>query len=88
MVRVLPIIIVVMLMIYCVVEIAQSHADEVRSAPKWLWLVAVICLPLVGSVAWLVLGRPNAQSRREADSARFPAAPDDDEDFLRQLRRN
>lgn len=84
MIRVLPIIFVVMLMIYCVVEVAQSSADEVRRAPKWLWVVAVIALPLAGSVGWLTLGRPTDESRREAQS--FPAAPDDDEDFLRRLR--
>lgn len=86
MIRALPVIITVMLMIYCIVEVAQADADEVRHAPKWLWAVAVIALPLVGSLLWLFLGRPTDDSRREAQDVRFPAAPDDDEDFLRGLR--
>lgn len=76
---------VVLLTIYCVVEVAQADGNEVRNAPRWLWAVAVICLPLAGPIAWLTLGRPNAASRLEADSERYPLSPDDDEDFLRNL---
>jgi hypothetical protein len=86
MVRFLPIVIIVLLMIYCVVEVAQSRPDEVRRAPRWLWAATVIAVPLVGSVGWLFLGRPNARSIAEAVDERFPIAPDDDQDFLNHLR--
>lgn len=86
MVRFVPLIIVLMLMIYCVVDVAQSRSDEVRIAPRWLWAAAVILLPLVGSLAWLIWGRPNALSIAEAEADRNPPAPDDDPDFLRRLR--
>lgn len=86
MARVLPILIVVLLMIYCVVEVAQARPDEVRRAPRWLWAAAVIMIPALGSLAWLALGRPTAQSRAEAEVERHPSAPDDDPDFLRRLR--
>ncbi len=86
MIRVLPILAIIMLMVYCIVEVAQSDADAVRRAPKWLWAVAVIALPLAGSLAWLMWGRPTDDSRREALNSDFPAAPDDDEEFLRRLR--
>lgn len=76
---------VVLLTIYCVVEVAQSDGDEVRNAPRWLWAVAVICLPVAGPIAWLTLGRPTAASRSESDLQRNPLSPDDDEDFLRNL---
>lgn len=84
MARYLPIIMVVLLAIYCIVEVAQAPAFAVRRMPRWLWATAIICLPLVGSVCWLLLGRPNQESRREHDHAR-PTAPDDDPDFLRGL---
>ncbi len=86
MVRFLPIVVIVLLMIYCVIEVAQSRPDEVRRAPRWLWAAAVIGLPLIGSVAWLFLGRPNARSIADAVDERFPIAPDDDPDFLKRLR--
>ena len=65
MARYLPIIVVALLMIYCVVEVAQAPRFAVRRMPRWLWAVAIICVPLVGSVAWLLLGRPTAESRGE-----------------------
>ena len=84
--RYLPIIIVALLMIYCVVEVAQAPRFAVRRMPRWAWATAVICLPLAGSVCWLLLGRPNAESRgKKKAEPRRPAAPDDDPDFLRGL---
>ena len=47
--RVLLIIAVVMLTVYCVVEVAQSRGYRVRSMPRWLWAFAVICVPVNGS---------------------------------------
>ena len=83
--RFLPLVIVALLTIYCVVEVAQAPPYAVRRAPRWLWAVAVICLPLAGSLAWLFFGRPNPQSRGEGTAVRRPSAPDDDVDFLRGL---
>jgi Phospholipase_D-nuclease N-terminal len=85
MVRYLPIIVVALLTIYCVVEVAQAQPYAVRRMPRWLWATAVICLPLVGAVGWLLLGRPNAKSRGKQTSKPRPKAPDDDVDFLRGL---
>ncbi len=83
--RFLPLVIVALLTIYCVVEVAQAPPYAVRRAPRWLWAVAVICLPLAGSLAWLFFGRPTRESRGEGTAARRPTAPDDDVDFLRGL---
>ncbi len=82
MLRVLIIIAVVMLTVYCVVEVAQAQGYRVRTMPRWLWAFAVICLPVVGPVCWLFFGRPVKQS---GSSPRSQKAPDDDEDFLRGL---
>ena len=85
--RYLPIIIVALLMIYCVVEVAQSPRFAVRRMPRWAWATVVICLPLAGAVGWLFLGRPNAESlgKKPKPEQRRPQAPDDDPDFLRGL---
>ena len=84
MARYLPIIIVALLMIYCVVEVAQARPYAVRRMPRWLWATVVICVPLFGALAWLFLGRPTAESLGTKQRPR-PKAPDDDVDFLRGL---
>ena len=83
--RYLPIIIIALLMIYCVVEVAQATPYAVRRMPRWLWATAIICLPLAGAVCWLLLGRPNADSSGARQQKQTPKAPDDDIDFLRGL---
>ncbi|MEO7587626.1 MAG: PLD nuclease N-terminal domain-containing protein [Arachnia sp.] len=78
--RILIILAIVMLTIYCVVEVAQSQPSRIRVMPKWLWAFVVICVPIIGPVTWLLAGRPENSARRHA------LGPDDDEDFLRGLR--
>ena len=80
MARVLPILVILALTIYCTVEVAQAVSWSVRFAPKWLWAFIVICLPVIGPVAWLIWGRPRVQASRPRD-----IPPDDDEDFLSRL---
>lgn len=83
MLRYLPLIVVILLTIFCVVDVAQTPSDDVRVMPRWLWAVVVIGIPLVGSVCWLVWGRPRKSDR--ATSPR-PVGPDDDPEFLRRLK--
>ncbi|WIY83110.1 PLD nuclease N-terminal domain-containing protein [Propionimicrobium sp. PCR01-08-3] len=83
MARIVPIIVLIALTIYCTIEVAQARAWEVRRAPKWLWAVVVICLPGVGPLAWLFFGRPLPPGRRPPPGEMRP--PDEDEDFLRGL---
>jgi hypothetical protein len=84
--RYLPLIIIALLMIYCVVEVAQAPRFAVRRMPRWAWATAVISLPLAGAVCWLLLGRPNAETLgKKKVERRRPTAPDDDPDFLRGL---
>ena len=83
--RYLPIIMVALLAIYCIVEVAQAPPLAVRRMPRWLWATAIICLPLAGSICWLFLGRPNAESLGTRKAQDRPKAPDDDVDFLRGL---
>jgi hypothetical protein len=42
------------LMIYCVVDIARRPKTR---GPKWMWLVIVILVNLLGSIAYLLIGR-------------------------------
>jgi hypothetical protein len=84
--------------VFCIIDVITTPEDEVRNIPKLAWLFIVILLFDVGSIAWLVAGRnwnrrpadlpykgnvgrqPNRPSRTRATN------PDDDEEFLAQLR--
>lgn len=71
------------LYVYCVLDVARTGAGAVRTLPKPLWFL-VLLAPLLGPVSWLFAGRP-ARTRRAAREVR--GGPDDDEDFMRDLRR-
>jgi hypothetical protein len=87
MLKALVVVVPVVLAIYCLVQVVQSRPDEVRTLPRWGWAVGIVLLPLLGSVAWLVLGRPRGRRPQQPPPRRTrPLAPDDDPDFLRRLR--
>jgi hypothetical protein len=99
MIRILPAVVVFALWVFCLVDVITTRDDRVRHLPKIAWLVIVFLFPFVGSIVWLVAGRP-AKERpltREQGAApgfseyerpgRFAAAdPAKDEEFLRQVR--
>ncbi|MGP9528999.1 MULTISPECIES: PLD nuclease N-terminal domain-containing protein [Micrococcaceae] len=72
----------VALMIYTLIECSRAPRHLIRSLPKPAWFVVIILLPLIGAVLWFVLGRPQSSANQPAGQQ---TAPDDDEDFLRQL---
>lgn len=84
------------LVVYCVLNVITTPESEVRNLPKLLWLLLVLLFPIVGGVAWLVAGRPQAPVQRRGTGA-TPAeydrpgratasSPDDDAAFLRRLK--
>lgn len=100
MLRVLPVLVVVSLWVYCIVEVVQADDARVRGLPRSAWMAVVVLLPGIGSLAWLVLGRPLAAGRtappatgawgaprtRTVGQPRTSGlAPDDDPAFLRSL---
>lgn len=58
------------LWIYCVLDVIASESMLIRNLPKTLWLLIVVFLPTVGSVAWLALGRPLHAGWRPGDTTR------------------
>ena len=88
---------VMALCIYCVLDVITTDPALVRNLPKLPWLFLVLLFPSVGSIAWLVAGRPRTRARVPEGDARIPAEydrpgravaqnPDDDEAFLAQLK--
>lgn len=92
--------VVLILWIFCVIDVILSREEDTRHLGKWIWLALVLFFPLVGSIAWLAVGRPSSGSRRrspyEREAPTFPEydrpgraaalSPDDDEEFLRRCR--
>ena len=69
--------------IYALIECAQSQRYDVRALPKWAWVLVILLLPVIGAVLWLLFGRPRADdAAREAQRGR---GPDDDPQFLRNI---
>ncbi len=45
------------LMVFALVDIIRRDDSQVRYLPKFLWLILVILLPLIGSILWFAIGR-------------------------------
>jgi len=56
--RVLPAVIEIGLLVYCLIDCLQTDSALVRNLPKLGWVLLIVIIPLVGGIAWLVAGRP------------------------------
>ena len=87
------------LLVYCALNVITTPDADVRHLPKLVWLLLVLFFPLVGGIAWLVAGRPQAAGgslpykgnrgtapRPDRPGRATARPPDDDEAFLRSLR--
>ncbi len=87
------------LWIFCIIDVITTPPTACRNLPKIAWLLLVLLLPEVGSIVWLIGGRPWDQTRRNQSvppapgyreyqrlGRAVPINPDDDEEFLRQCR--
>jgi hypothetical protein len=50
--------------IWAIFDCISTDAGLCRNLPKGVWLILVLILPDIGSVAWLLLGRPEHASWR------------------------
>ncbi|KQW47773.1 hypothetical protein ASC77_15210 [Nocardioides sp. Root1257] len=72
-------IVVFALWVFCLVDAIGAPADRIRNLPKVGWILLILFFPLIGSVAWLVAGRPdNAGARRSAYERQQPGFPEYD----------
>ena len=92
-------IVLFVLWLFCLVDAILADEHRVRNLQKTLWVLIVLFLPFLGSVAWLLFGRPQgagAARRRPTGTTQFgeydrpgrfvAQDPEKDEEFLRQLR--
>ena len=73
------------LWVYCILDVIATDDALVRNLSKGVWLLIVIFLPDIGSLAWLLLGRPLYAGWRPGDTTRRPTrrviGPEDRDDF-------
>ncbi|WP_308192437.1 PLDc N-terminal domain-containing protein [Gordonia sp. 'Campus'] len=48
------------------IDVLCRDDTGVRLLPRWGWLLVVIVVPIVGTVVWLLFGRPRARRRGRA----------------------
>lgn len=96
MLRYLPILAVIALVVYTVVDVVNSEDDDRLGVHPALWILGIVLFPPLGSIAWLAVRfarknrtapRPSAGSAGPAAPASRPGplAPDDDPEFLWRL---
>ncbi|MFM8772615.1 MAG: PLDc N-terminal domain-containing protein [Actinomycetota bacterium] len=85
MLRVVLILLAIAVYIWFAIDVIRTPASSTRTLPKYVWLLIVLLLPLLGGVIWLLAGRPKPDRPRRGRRRRGPVAPDDDPAFLRQL---
>lgn len=66
--------------VFVTVFAASANSRSVRLLPKWIWVLICLFLPLFGGLLYLTIGRPIGAKPKTI-------APDDDPEFLRQLRK-
>lgn len=90
MVRVFVFLAAVQLVLMVLALISCLSAERVRSLPRVVWVLVILLVPLLGPVAYFLLGRPvsdgpGGNPARPSGPRPRPSAPDDDPDFLRSL---
>ncbi len=86
------------LWVFCVIDVILTRDEDTRHLGKYFWLALVLFFPLVGSLAWLAVGRPRRDRPRPHERAvpEFPEynrpgraagqSVESDEEFLKRCR--
>ncbi|TDB69487.1 MULTISPECIES: PLD nuclease N-terminal domain-containing protein [unclassified Micromonospora] len=72
------------LAVCALISCLSAEEDQVRRLPRVVWVPLILFVPLVGSIAWFLAGRPVAAGPGGRDR-HPPLAPDDDAEFLRSI---
>lgn len=85
---VIALVVAVALTVFAVVDVAYFDRLRVRGVPKGVWIVMILLVPVVGALLWFFVGRGprGGRGRSGGSGRRGPIAPDDDPEFLRNLK--
>lgn len=76
------------LVVYALVDVIQADEDEVGGVQKGFWIIAIVFLPLAGSIAWIVVSN-SARRRRAAlrdQVTGFPESQPPPAQYTRRVR--
>ncbi|MGB8651798.1 MAG: PLDc N-terminal domain-containing protein [Mycobacteriales bacterium] len=92
-------VVLMLLWVYCIIDAITSDEAAVRNLPKLTWVLIVVIFFDIGSLLWLVAGRPQGATRSlpykgntgippeyDRPGRAVAANPDDDAAFLAALR--
>ena len=69
--------------VFTTVFALSAEKQEVRTLPKWAWVLLCIVTTPLGGLLYLALGRPISPPKPKTKTV----APDDDPEFLAKLRK-
>jgi hypothetical protein len=84
MLRVLLVVGLIALNLFAFIQCAQTEQEQIQRLPKWAWLIIIVIFQTLGSIAYLIWGRPRNPGTGRGGKGRI-IGPDDDPDFLRKL---
>ena len=82
--RFLLILLPIIFTIYTLVDCAGTDTSEISNLPKWGWLLIIIFVGTIGTIAYWIAGRPRRRGINPG-SYRRVLPPDDNPDFLKKL---
>ena len=93
-------VLLMLLWVFCIFDAITADPARVRNLPKGAWILVVILLADIGSLLWLVAGRPQGAARSlpykgndgippeyDRPGRAVAQSPDDDAAFLDSLKR-
>ncbi len=87
MVRLFVFLAAVELVLVVLALISVLSVDRVRNLPRFLWVLVIFVIPILGAITYFLTGRPMTAPVEGAPrrAAPPPSSPDDDADFLRKV---
>jgi hypothetical protein len=84
--RVLPVVVALILTVYALIDCLQTDSSRLRALNKFAWLAIIVLIPVIGPILWLAIAKIKTQPSRPTQRPAQPLPPDDNPEFLRELR--
>jgi len=73
------------LTVFAAADCGQSTVEQRVGVPRWLWLLLIIVVPVLGPCLWLLVSRSARGDSPRGGGDHRGGAPDDDPEFLHHL---